>query len=105
MTHEDNGQARAALDANIAYTRHTIALQIAVEGLRSSLGVTRETIATLVRGHIDTLPDTSAAEYRLHLVRDILVAETTFRALTLRVEELLSAIKQVAPVQYAPEPT
>lgn len=102
MTNEDNGHARAALDANLALTRHSVALQIAVEGFQNTLGLTRETIAALVRGHIDMLPRTEDAEYRFRLVRDILVTEITFQALTLRTNDLLAAIQKVAPVQLAP---
>lgn len=102
MTEENNGSARAALDANLARTRHVIALQIAVENHQRTLGLTHEVIQRLVRGHIDTLPRTEDPEYRLNLIRDILVAETTFQALTLRANDLFAAIQKVAPVQLVP---
>ena len=56
-------------------------------------------IQRLVRGHIDTLPRTEDPAYRLKLICDILIAETTFQALTLRSKDLLAAIQKVAPIQ------
>ena len=102
MTNEDNGSARAALDDNLMLTRHVIALQIAVASHQRALDLAQEMIQRLVRGHIDTLPRTEDREYRLKLIRDILIAETTFQALTLRSNDLLAAIQKVAPVQLAP---
>ena len=102
MTNEDNGSARAALDDNFMLTRHVIALQIAVASHQRALDLAQEMIQRLVRGHIDTLPRTEDSEYRLKLIRDILIAETTFQALTLRTNDLLAAIQKVAPVQLAP---
>jgi hypothetical protein len=82
--------ARAALDDNLMLTRHVIALQIAVESHQRALDLTHGNSEARSWPYRH-LPRTEDPEYRLNLIRDILIAGTTFQALSLRTNDLFAA--------------
>lgn len=99
MNQDNKSPARIALDANLTLTRNTVLLQMAVDEINRAAGMTKILLGNLVERQIDTLPPIDAPDFRLRLVRDILVADTSYQVLLLRLNELFAAIDKVASVQ------
>ena len=102
MTNENNGAARAVVNA-IAVPRHEIiALRLQAELFQQALKRSLEAAETLVQRQVVAMPMTDDPDFRRNLISDVLAVSTTLAGLSADTDALLAAIQHVAPAQPVP---
>ncbi len=89
--------ANMAASDELTHRRERVALEIAIQGFRNSVALTRETIARYCEHHVQTADGERITSPDLARNASFLAIEGTFHALKRNASELLQTIGRLVP--------